>query len=331
MGVLTIQHPIAMTNRILTILTLLVAGFLQASCFTTEKTFTKDYEESFSEIKEIEIDGRFLEVSYEGSEGKGDVFLNAYLELPESSGLDIKYRKSGSKLKIEVVGDASFSGWNFGNQFSGFISLTGPDQIKLNIVSNSGSIDVMNVNHENINLQVNSGSIKTSEIDVENINLKASSGSIKGEGLYGKISCEVNSGSISLKEIVGDVEAKGSSGSLKFEDVEGKVDAKVNSGSIRLIKVAKLGELVSSSGNIKALESGLSEYTSLTANSGSITIETTSDLNGYNFDLSASSGSIKVGDRSSGKNLEIDNQSEYTVKGKVTSGNLKISSHSQEQ
>jgi len=325
MVVRTIQHPMAMKNKILSLITVLVAGFLQVSCFTSEKTFTKDYEESFSDIKEIEIDGRFLEVSYEGREGEEEVFLNAYLEMPESSGLDIKYRKSGSKLKIEVVGDASFSGWNFGNQFSGFISLTGPDHMKLNMVNNSGSIDVMNVNHETINLQVNSGSIKTSEIEVEKINLKASSGSIKGEGLYGKIYCEVNSGSISLKEVVGDVEAKGSSGSLKFEDVEGKVDAKVNSGGIRLTRVAQLGELISSSGSIKALESGLSEYTSLTANSGSITIETTSDLNEYNYGLSASSGSIKVGDRSSGKNLEIDNQSEFTVKGKITSGNLKIS------
>ena len=318
-------HPAVMTNKIINALIILGTGFLLVSCFAPEKTITKDFEESFSDIREIEIEGKFLEVSYEGREGEEDVFLNAYLELPESGDLDIKYRKSGSKLKIEVVGDASFSGWNFGDKFNGFISLTGPDHIKLNIVSNSGSIDVMNVNHKNIHLQANSGSIRASEIEVDHINLKASSGSIKGEGLYGKIHCEINSGSLSLKDVVGDVEAKGSSGSLKFEEVEGKVDAKVNSGAIRLTRVSKLGELISSSGSIKAQDSGLSEHTSLTVNSGSANIQTISDLNEFNYKLSASSGSLKVGDRSSSKNLEIDNQSNNTVKGKVTSGSLKIS------
>jgi lia operon protein LiaG len=326
MVVLITQHPAAMTNKIFSYLTVLGTGFLLVSCFAPEKTYTRDFEETFSGIKEIEIDGRFLEISYEGREGDEDVFLNAYLELPESSDLDIKYRKSGSKLKIEVVGEASYSGWNFGKkQLNGFISITGPDHIKLNFVCNSGSIDVMNVNHKNIHLQANSGSIKASEIEVDHIYLKASSGGIKGEGLYGKINCEVNSGAVSLKDVEGDVEAKGSSGALKFENVEGRVDAKVNSGAIKLIKVQELGELNASSGSIKATGSGLGKHTSLTANSGSINIQTNSVLDEFNYDLTASSGSIKVGDRSSGKKLVIDNQSNHTVKGKVTSGSLKIS------
>jgi lia operon protein LiaG len=318
------QIPAAMTNNILFYLTVFGTGLLLVSCFTPEKTYTKDYEETFSDIKEIEVDGRFLEISYEGREGEDDVFLSAFMELPESSDLDIKYRKSGSKLKIEVVGDASFSGWNFNNKFNGFISLTGPDHIKLSLVCNSGSIDVMNVNHKNIHLQANSGSIKASELEVDQIYLKASSGSVKGEGLYGKIKCEVNSGAISLKEVVGNIEAKGSSGALKFENVDGRVDAKVNSGAIKLIKIQELGELNASSGSIKATDSGLGKHTSLTANSGSINIQTHSELDEFNYDLTASSGSIKVGDRSSGKKLVIDNQANHTVKGKVTSGSLKI-------
>ncbi|MFD2200668.1 DUF4097 family beta strand repeat-containing protein [Shivajiella indica] len=314
-----------MKNKISALTFILGIGILAASCFAPEKTFTKEFEETFTGIKEIEIEGRFLEVSYEGKEGEEDVFLDAYLEAPESSELDIRYRKSGSKLKIEVVGDASISGWNFGKNLNGFISLTGPDHIKLNVVGHSGSIDVMNVIHKDINLQVNSGSIKASELEVDNIRLKASSGSIKGEGLYGKIYCEVNSGSLSLREVEGDIEAKGSSGNLKFEEIEGKVDAKINSGSIKLTNVEKIGELSASSGSIKAINSGLSESTSLTANSGSVNIQTNSDLGGFNYELSATSGSLKVGDHSSGKKLEIDNQSQHTIKGKVTSGSLKIS------
>ncbi len=299
-------------------------GIMLSSCFVPEKTVTRDYEEFFTGIGEIELEGRFLEVSYEGDENAEQVFLNAYLETAESSGMDIKFRKSGSRLKIEVVGDMN-GGWNFGgNQHKGYISLTGPDDIRLNFKSNSGSIDVMHVKNRTIDLKVNSGSIKTMNIEADQINLTASSGSIKGEGFVGNINTQVNSGSINLIEVDGDVEAKGSSGSLKFEKIEGTVNAKVNSGSMRFVEVTGLGDLSVSSGNIRAERSGLSDKTNLNANSGSIRIQTDSDLRDYNYDLSANSGSVRVGESSSGKRLDIGNNAPHTIRGKVSSGSIRI-------
>jgi lia operon protein LiaG len=299
-------------------------GLLLSACNVSEKSYTKDYEEIFYDIKEIEVDGRFLEVSYEGREGETEVKMNAYLEAFESNGLDIKFRKSGSKLKIEVVGDATIIGWNFGNSINGFISLTGPDNIKLNISNTSGKIDVMHVHHERINLKVNSGSIKLSDVEVDNIHLEASSGSIEGEGLYGNILAKVNSGQIRLSDLVGNIDAKGSSGRLFLGNIEGKVDAKVNSGSIKLESVKELGDLSVSSGSIKADNSGLGPDTQLHANSGSVQIQTFSNLDDFNFDLNASSGSVKVGDKESGKKVKIDNDAIHTISGRVSSGSIRI-------
>lgn len=310
-----------MYNTFKITLVFLVAGFLLGGCYPPEKTVTKDYEESFDGITEIEIEGRFLEVSYEGRENDREVYLSGYLEIPESSGLEIRYRKSGSKLKVEVLGE-TYSGW--GNQHKGYISLTGPENIKLNVQNSSGMIDILNVVHEDINLKVNSGSIKAQGLEVERISMRASSGSIKAEDLTGHISCEVNSGQISLKQVEGDVEAKGSSGSLNFEDVQGRVQAKVNSGSMKFINVAELGEITVSSGNVKAENTGLGPNTNLKANSGNIRIQTPSDLEAFNYELTANSGSIKVGDQSGKKKLNISNNSDYTVIGRVSSGSLKI-------
>ncbi|MGY6744328.1 MAG: DUF4097 family beta strand repeat-containing protein [Cecembia sp.] len=302
----------------------LVLGLLVSACAVAEKTYTKSYEEQFAGVKEIEIEGRFLEVSYEGRAADQDVFMNAFLEAPESSGLDIKFRKSGSKLKIEVVGESSITGINFGRMQKGFISLTGPEEVKLVISNSSGPLEVMNVRHEVIDLKVSSGSIRASELEVEEIHLKSSSGSIRGEGLYGHVNCQVSSGSVKLSEVVGDIEAKGSSGSMRFEKVEGRVDAKVSSGSIKLNEVLELGDLSTSSGSIRAEGSGLGERTKLNASSGSIRIQTNSDLDGFNFNLSAGSGSVKVADRSSGKKLEINNSASHTIRGTVGSGNIRI-------
>ena len=298
-------------------------GFLLASCYTPEKTVTQDYEETFEGIKEIELEGKFLEVTYEGKSGDTQVYLNGFLEAPESSGMEITYRKSGSKLKIEVTGDLDF-GWNFGNQINGYISLTGPEDIKLSLVNGSGSIEVLNVVHEDINLKVNSGSIKATSIEVGDIQLNASSGSIKGDALTGKVNAQVNSGSITLTDVKGDVYAKASSGSIKMEDVDGVVDATVNSGNIRLNNITELASLSSSSGSVNAENSGLGSRTSLEANSGSISIQTPSDLKAFNYDLKANSGSVRVGEDNSGKKLDIDNGASATISGKVSSGSIKI-------
>ncbi|WP_291781246.1 DUF4097 family beta strand repeat-containing protein [Cecembia sp.] len=302
----------------------LALGLMVSACAVAEKTYTKSYEEQFSGVKEVEIEGRFLEVSYEGREGDQDVFMNAFLEAAENSGLDIKFRQSGSRLKIEVVGNAVNTGFNFGNQNKGFISLTGPENMKVRITNTSGPVEAMHVSHDVIDLKVSSGSISASDLEVDDIHFTASSGSIRGERLYGTINCQISSGNVRLNEVIGDIQAKGSSGSLRFEQVEGKVDAKVSSGGIKLSDVREIGDLSTSSGSIRAESSGLGASTLLKSSSGSIRISTTSDLDNFNFDLKAGSGSVKVGERSSSKNLKIENGAVHTISGSVSSGSIRI-------
>ncbi|EOZ98357.1 hypothetical protein A33Q_1011 [Indibacter alkaliphilus LW1] len=303
----------------------MICSLLATACYFPENTEIKEYDETFSGVREIEVDGRFLEVSYEGRSGEKNIYLSAFLEVPEDRGFEVKYRQSGSKLKIELVGNSETIGWNFASKMDGFITLIGPEEIKLDLKCTSGSVDVMNVKHQEINLKANSGSVKLMGVEVETGNFSASSGSIRGEGISGELACKVNSGSIRLKDVLGDVKAKASSGSIKLEDVQGIADAQVNSGSIRLNNVRELGELKASSGSIRAENSGFGSKTAFHANSGSVKIETSSNLEDFDFDLSAGSGSLKVGDKSGSKSLKIDNNSKHTVRGNVGSGSIRIS------
>ncbi|MBW3468454.1 hypothetical protein EGN73_11620 [Arthrospiribacter ruber] len=297
---------------------------LVTSCYFPENTETVDIEETFSGIKEIELNGRFLEVSYEGRSGEQEVFLSALLELPEDRGYELKYRKSGSKLKIDLEGNGDFSVWNFGINSKGTIMLIGPEEIKLDLNVSSGSVDVMNVHHESMNVKANSGSIRLMGVEVGTGNFTASSGSIRAEAVAGKLQCQVNSGSIRLKDVLGDVDAKASSGSIKMEDVQGRADAKVNSGSIRLSGVKEIGELSASSGNIRVEQSFLGPNSSFHANSGNVRVVTLSNLEDFNYDLSAGSGAVRVGESSGRKNLKVNNNAEHTIKGKVGSGSIRI-------
>lgn len=314
-----------MYNKSLLVLLFFGLVVLHSSCESQGPLVSRESEESFEGIKEIEVNGKYLEVSYEGIENASKVTLNSYLEVPEHSDLDVKFQKSGSKLIVEVIGSSvqhNFFNFNGGN--IGFISLTGPENINLKILNNSGAIDVKYINHDYIDLSVNSGYINVLALNIKDINLKASSGSIKAEGIVGNVKAQVNSGSITIKEVQGDVHAQASSGSMKLEDIEGTINGKVNSGSMRFDQITYLGDLAVSSGSINATNVGLGGHTVLKSNSGSIKIQTTTDLSKFNFDLSANSGSLSVGEQKGSKRLEIDNASKHTIQGKVSSGSIKI-------
>ncbi|NVJ46100.1 MAG: DUF4097 family beta strand repeat protein, partial [Cytophagia bacterium] len=85
-----------------------------------------------------------------------------------------------------------------------------------------------------------------------------------------------------------------------------------------------LGTLKFTSGSIRAEEAGLGPNTSFSGSSGNFKIQTYSSLQDFNYDLSSSSGSLKVGDRKTSKKLEIDNGSDSWIKGRITSGSISI-------
>src|SRR5690606_3146275 len=115
--------------------------------------------------------------------------------------------------------------------------------------------------------------------------------------------------------VEGDVSVEGSSGSYNISDVEGTVNGSLSSGSIVLEDIGELGSLTVSSGQIEATHAGLGSNTRLRGSSGSFTVQTDDDLEDYNFELSASSGGLEVGDTKTNKNLNIDNGSDITVTG----------------
>jgi len=292
------------------------------SCGFSPMEVVENIEENFDGVEEIYVKGGSLEVSYEGSGRSGDVFLSAYLEGRKDSGMKITYRNEGEKLWIEFRRENS-SGW--GNiRSKGFISLIGPENIKLEVVSSSGSISVSHVISDKIDLNINSGKIDGKYLSSNQVNVKATSGQINLQEINGEVNCRISSGKGNLSQIQGDVNLTASSGAFQISDVEGMVNGSLSSGSINIKNAKTLGRLKISSGSIKASESGLGKNTVFSGSSGSFVIQTTSDLNDYNFDLASSSGSLEVGDSRERKTLKIDNGSDTTISGSISSGRISV-------
>lgn len=278
-----------------------------------------DAKKNYPNIKKIEVDGGWLEVSYQGGSGSA-VEVEAYLESNDTD-QDIIFVTIGDVLKITHERKQNNYNWNTKNK--GYIKITGPASIALDLKSGSGSMKVANVSNESTSLKVSSGSISASEIKGD-LSIRASSGSLKIDGVQGNVVAGVTSGSAEILNIKGNVDYESTSGSLTADQVSGELSIALTSGNAKLTNIGTLGSLKFTSGNIRAENSGLGPNTRLNGTSGNFRIQTPSDLKAFNFSLSASSGNLKVGGSNSGKNLEINNGASSWVRGSVSSGNITI-------
>ena len=301
----------------------LIAFFIFPSCGYSQMETVVDIEESFTGIEEIEVKGGFLEVTYEGRDRNEEVFLNAFLESSQQGLYDIIYKKDGKKLTVElknVGGSIGFA--NVRN--TGFISLTGPENVKLSVTNSSGRMFISGLNHREANFKCSSGRMELTNLMVDNIKVQASSGNIKGSILGGNVNCTISSGSVNLERIDGNVTLKGSSGKFTVKEVQGKLNSTMSSGSVTLEDINELGNVSVSSGKIRGNRVGLGPDTYLKSSSGSISIQTDDDLDDFNFDLTGSSGRLTVGNKKGRKRMNIDNHSDATVRGSISSGKISI-------
>lgn len=282
-----------------------------------------DIKKEYTNISNIEIESGMLKVSYEGDGAATHINMEAFLESNEDQGQDIIFVTIGNTLKIKYKAGTRGTFNTKNNMTKGHIHLRGPENIHLTLTSSSGTVNLKNLSSDLTTLKVSSGNLNLSNINGD-VSLTGSSGSIKAHDIKGAVICKIGSGVAELSDVEGSLDFSSGSGRLKAKNIGGKVDVNLSSGSINLENIAELGSLSLSSGSIKAENAGLSADTKLNGGSGSIRIKTPTDLNLYNFNFNAGSGSLRVGNVSKGKYLDINNYSQNTIKGNIGSGSIAI-------
>ncbi|UZD23812.1 DUF4097 domain-containing protein [Algoriphagus halophytocola] len=300
------------------LLTLVLGMGLLSSC-DLNMELVQSIDQEFEGINSIEIESGFLDVNYQGQEGASAVDLTAALESSRPGRFTIEYRVEEDKLVIFLERHGSGTG-----NHRGYVNLTGPMGMNMDIEVGSGNIRVQEVESPEFNFEGGSGNLTLAGIHADEILLKISSGKIEADDLTGNVALEISSGNARVTDLDGNINAVGSSGNFTFDRVTGVVNSALNSGNGKLDRVQEIGKLKISSGNYTVSDSYLGPNTILEGNSGNFRIQTDSDLADFNFDLRSSSGNLKVGESRASKVLKIDNGSPYTVSGVVSSGNIEI-------
>jgi hypothetical protein len=293
--------------------------FLLFSATSLAQNVLVDTKKSYSNIKTIEINGGWLDVSYQGN-SSSSVEVSAYLASNDND-QDIVFVTVGDVLKISLERKQSNYSWNSRNK--GSLILTGPENVSIKVRNSSGTLAVDKVTAAETSLQVTSGKIIATNIGGD-LYLGATSGNLEVNRISGNVQARLTSGNALINQVNGNLDYESTSGSLDANGVNGTLSASFTSGNAKLNNIGTLGKLQFTSGNVRATLAGLGSQTQFNGTSGNFNIQTNSDLKTFNYSLKSSSGNLKVGTVSTGKTLDISNGATTTIRGTISSGNITI-------
>jgi len=224
--------------------------------------------------------------------------------------LKISYKRSGEKYN-----------WNSKNK--GYIKITGPVALELQVNGSSGNITIQSLESKLTTLQLTSGNVTAGQIK-GNLTLTATSGTLQAKDIEGDVNARLTSGNTTLEGIKGTVNYGSTSGNFTAKNIGSLLDVQLTSGNAKIENVKELGTMRITSGNMTAINAGLGSKTQFNGTSGNFTVQTPSNLGDFNYALESTSGNLRVGKTTSEKSLYINNNAATTLRGNVTSGNITI-------
>jgi DUF4097 and DUF4098 domain-containing protein YvlB len=298
---------------------LLTLLLLASTTWATAQNVLVNTTKKYPNISRIEVESGWLNVTYKGT-AEASVNVESFLQSNDTD-QDIVFITVGNVLKITHTKKQGNYNWNSKNK--GYINLSGPETMALDIKGTSGNINVDKISSDITSIKLSSGNVTVSNLTGD-LSIKATSGNLTVTGVNGNVTSTVTSGNANFMQVSGNVDYESTSGSVDANGVSGEMNVSLTSGNAKLNNIGKLGVLQFTSGNIRATDAGLGENTRFSGTSGNFNVQTGSNLKAFNFSLKASSGNLKVGGTSTGKSLEMDNGATNWIRGAITSGNISI-------
>jgi hypothetical protein len=292
---------------------------LASTTWATAQNVLVNTTKKYPNIKEIEVESGWLDVSYVGG-SSAEVEVEAYLA-SNVTDQDIVFVTVGDVLKISYKNGTGKYNWNSKNK--GYIKITGPVALALQVRGTSGEISIQNLESKLTTLQLTSGNVAATQIKGD-LTLTATSGNLLANAIDGNVTARLTSGNTTIDGIQGTVNYGSTSGNFTAKNIGSQLDVQLTSGNAKLENVKELGATKITSGNLTAVNAGLGSKTQFNGTSGNFTVQTPSNLGDFNYALKAASGNLRVGNTTKEKTLDINNNAANTVRGNVTSGNITI-------
>ncbi len=200
---------------------------------------------SFNKIDSIMVKADFCIVKLSGSSNNEVQFDGVIKSDQNKDQYKITSDTSNGKLVINVQKP---SGWT---SHWGEIDLKIPDNLVIQIESQSGKVEVESLTVSNLDIQSKSGHIKITDAK-GNINgdspagdfivnqfegtlvAKSKTGMMLLNNANGKFNLSSNKGNFTINQLKGDLKTDGGAGNQELENIEGNISLKATSGDIKL-------------------------------------------------------------------------------------------------
>ncbi|WP_461644137.1 DUF4097 family beta strand repeat-containing protein [Labilibaculum euxinus] len=312
-------------------LLLLVLFLFSLNSFS--QTVFADEKANYDGVKKIVVEGRFCDVTLLGENREDVKFVGIIKGVSRNgSSYKINHRLEGSILRVWM--ESPRTSW--GN-IDASLQFLVPTQMEIDVKNSSGDVYCENISSDYTKIHASSGDVNVKNIisDLEvitssgeislyeikgDLNSQSSSGNHEYNKVAGNVKCKATSGDIEMVNVIGNISSRTSSGNQEFDKVEGQIKSISSSGNVGILNSKTILNLTSSSGNLRGQGLVLLGESYFKATSGDVSMNLLNDFEQLSFDLSASSGSLRAGNRKGDDNLYLKS-GEIWVHGKTSSGN----------
>lgn len=268
-------------------------------------------------VSSVRLDGLFCNVVI--TPGTTTYFKGIIEGSGNPDDYEIFTKIDGDELVIEV--DKRGSSWN--RITRSLLELTLKPGVSVYVDNTSGDIIAEGIEADEFSFEATSGDIELENI-MGNLRINTTSGDVEIDGAKGRIEIESTSGDQELRSTAGDVEFKSTSGEISIRGFDGEIIGQATSGDISLSDGTGMLRLRTTSGEIEGNAITLTGDCEFNSNSGDVEMDFTNSIEELSFDLEASSGDLRVGNRSGEDELYIK-RGGYLIRGVTTSGSQRYS------
>lgn len=254
----------------------------------------EDGDFTYSGIDRIEVDAGTFDVVMQATRGR-DVSMEIE-NYPD--GFTVYHIVEGSTVRVRVEQNFSL----FTPPHRGTLAFLVPSSIDIGIETTTGEARVAGVSRAELRVRTTTGSITLDET-TGTLSARSTTGAIEVLRSSGELEIDSTTGSLAIDEFEGTITASSTTGRHDYEEIVGQIDAKSTTGRIEFRDVRARLRVRTSTGNQTGHGVLLTESSSFEATTGSIDVDLENELDDLEFDLTSTTGSLRVGDERSQRRL----------------------------
>lgn len=274
-------------------LTLIIASLFMATLlFGAGQGEDGDF--TYSGIDRVEVDAGTFDVVMQATRGR-EVSMKIE-NYPD--GFTVYHIVEGSTVRVRVEQNFSL----FTPPHRGTLVFHVPANIDVGIETTTGDARVVGIARAELRVRTTTGSIMLDDTN-GSLFARSTTGAIEVLGSSGELEMDSTTGSLEIDDFEGTITSSSTTGRHHYEEIVGQIDARSTTGRIEFSDVTARLRVRTSTGSQTGRGVLLTENSSFEATTGSIDIDLVNNLDDLEFDLSSTTGSLRVGDERSQRRL----------------------------